>query len=166
MDDEVLRKIAMRLGKYAVVAGLLLTPLSASGQDLPQAKLFVVRLYAVYHGAGPDYLGRQADAVFTPSLLALIRRDQANTPAGDAPTLDGDPICDCQDYEISNVSVNVAGTGPGRAQARVRFQNAREWRAVTLDLVAAHGRWRVGDVHTPGTPSLIALLKPTPQAAR
>jgi hypothetical protein len=166
MDDKGLRNIVMRLGKYGVAVGLLLAPFSASSQDMPQAKLFVVKLYAAYHGGHPDYLGRQADAVFTPSLLALIRRDRANTPAGDAPTLDGDPICDCQDYEISNVSVNVAGTRPGRAQAKIRFQNAREWRAVTLDLVATHGRWRVGDIHTPEMPSLVALLKPTPRAAR
>jgi hypothetical protein len=30
---------------------------------------------------------------------------------------------------------------------------------VTLDLVAVGGRWRVGDVHAEGTPSLVGLFK-------
>ena len=35
-----------------------------------------------------------AEAIYTPGLLALIRKDRHSTPAGYAGKLDWDPICD------------------------------------------------------------------------
>jgi hypothetical protein len=132
----------------------------AAAQDLGQAKAFVTGLYAAYaRHPGPDYAGRQARQVFSPTLLALMRRDAARTPKGDVGTLDGDPICNCQDYEITSVEVAVTASGPAKARADVRFRNFGDPQSVTLDLVAAGGQWRVDDVHAEGTPSLAGLLK-------
>jgi Protein of unknown function (DUF3828) len=150
------------------VAGLGLAALMFAGApaamavqapDLPAAQAFVTGLYAAYHGKGPDYLGRQAGAVFAPLLLRLIRRDATETPAGDVGALDGDPICDCQDAGVlRDVAVTITGEGPGRARAVVHFRLSRERRTVTLDLAAVQGHWRVSDVRTADTPSLVALL--------
>jgi hypothetical protein len=146
----------------------LLTTLSAgpvSAQDLVSAQVFVAGLYAAYqgaayHGNGPDYLGRQAKGVFSPRLLGLIHRDQALTPKGDVPALDGDPICDCQDTGGLKVTdLKVTAAAQGRATATVRLHFPDEARALKLDLVPTGGGWRVDDVHSADTPSLAAFLR-------
>ena len=150
------------IGAPAGLLGLVLASWPALGlcQSLSDADAFVHRLYRAYqHGGGPDYLGPQAPRVFSPRLLGLIRRDQRLTPAGDVPSLDGDPICDCQDSGgMTGVHVDVSAAAPGHAVAKVRFRLDAERRALTLDLVAVHGRWLVDDVHSRDTPSLAAFL--------
>ncbi len=146
------------LRALAVLVALLASP--AAAQDLGAAKTFVAGLYAAYaKPPGPDYLGRQARATFSPALLALIRRDAARTPKGDVGTLDGDPICNCQDYEIRGVTVAVTPAALSRATAKVRFRNFGEPQSVTLDLAWTKAGWRVADVHAEGTPSLVKLLQ-------
>jgi len=130
----------------------------AAAQDLGQAHAFVADLYAGYgRKPGPDYTGRQAPTVFSPRLLKLIRRDAARAK-GEVGALDGDPICDCQDQEITQVDVAVEAAGPDKATARVSFRNFGEAQSVRLDLLWAHGHWRVDDTHSESTPSLAALL--------
>jgi hypothetical protein len=146
----------------AAVLGLALWcwPLLGHSQSLADADAFVRSLYRGYeHNHAPDYLGAGASRVFSPHLLGLIRRDERFTPAGDVPSLDGDPICDCQDPGgLHGVQVQVASAGAGRAQAKVVFRLDTESRALTIDLVAVHGRWLVDDVHSKDTPSLVRLL--------
>jgi hypothetical protein len=149
----------MRLAGIGLAALMLASASAASAQDLAAAQAFVARLYAAYHGKGPDYLGRDAKATFAPPLLRLIRRDAAATPSGDVGALDGDPICDCQDAGgLRNVDVAIAGGAKGHALATVRFQISAERRTVQLDLVAVQGHWRVSDVRTADTPSLVTYL--------
>src|SRR5690348_3240436 len=90
-------------------AGVALA-LGASGPahadaDAASARVFVEQLYKAYDGRGPDYLGRQRDRVFSPRMIALLERDAQLTPKGDVGALDGDPICDCQDFHITRVEV-------------------------------------------------------------
>jgi hypothetical protein len=148
----------VRAGRLAFAALLAATPAAAVAQDAAGAQAFVRGLFAAYHGHGPDYLGRQAGAVFSPSLLRLMRREAAHTPKGDVGALDGDPICDCQEFEITAVEVKIAAVADGRAAASVRFLNFGKPQTVRLDLLAVRGHWRVNDVHTADTPSLVSLL--------
>ena len=118
-----------------------------------------MKLYQGYQqGDGPDYLGAQAPQVFSPHLLRLIRRDAARTPKGEVGALDGDPICNCQDFEMSAIQVQVSAAGRGWARAWATFVNAGQPQAVSLDLVAVKGHWRVADVHAQDMPSLVGLL--------
>jgi hypothetical protein len=153
----------MRVGA-AILIGLLLTG-PAAAQDMGKAKAFVTGLYAAYGKTpGPDYIGKQAKEVWSPALLDLMRREAASTPEGDVGALDGDPICNCQDYEITAVTVTVRPAGATKARADVFFLNLGRRQLVSLDLVLVAGRWRVDDVHSQGTPSLVGLLKDTLQA--
>ncbi len=147
----------MRHTKYCLAALVLGLASSARAQDLASAHGFVAGLYGAYHGSGPDYLGRQAKATFSPPLLSLLRR--ATAPKDEVGALDGDPICDCQDFRISKVDVQIAAGSSGKAVATARFRNFGEPQKVTLDLVALDGHWRVSDVHTTNTPSLVAYLR-------
>jgi len=150
----------IRASGYFLVAGLLAITDPAQAQSLPEAQGFVTGLYSAYQRQpGPDYLGKQIGEVFAPDLIALIKREAASVPKGDVGALDGDPICDCQDWQISKVEVTISAPKPGAASAEVRFQNAGEPRQVRLDLVPVQGRWRVGDVHTPDMPSLAKMLQ-------
>ncbi len=146
-------------GTWLLLAALALAP-GASAQSLDDARAFVAGLYRAYaRSPEPDYLGPRARGVFSPRLLGLIRRDERNAH-GEVGALDGDPICDCQDPDgIRLVDLDVTTAGPGRAtaRARVRFAGARR-ETMILDLVTVRGRWRVDDVHTPDTPSLVRLL--------
>jgi hypothetical protein len=151
----------MRLARsWLLGLALACSPLLAQGQSLSDANAFVRGLYRAYqHGDGPDYLGPQGRRVFSPRLLGLIERDQRLTPRGDVPALDGDPLCDCQDPGgFGGLRVEVSGAGPGRAEARVRFRLDSEPRSLRLDLVSVHGAWRVDDVHSKDTPSLVRFL--------
>jgi len=152
-----------RLGYGLVLAFTLgaaaLAP-TALAQDLASARRFVTGLYSAYHGDGPDYLGRQAAAVFSPRMLALIRLDRARTPNGDVGALDGDPICDCQDFDkLRMAGLKIATPAQGRAVATVRLRDASEARTVTLYLVPSASGWRIDDIGTADTPSLAAFLR-------
>ncbi len=147
-------------GTWLVLAVLALAP-GAQAQTLEDARGFVAGLYRAYaRSPEPDYLGSRARTIFSPRLLSLIRRDEQSAK-GDVGVLDGDPICDCQDPDgIRLVGLDVGPAGPGRAIARVRVHFAGERaEAMTLDLVSIRGRWRIDDVHTPDTPSLVRLLE-------
>lgn len=148
----------MRAAGFGFALLIVLLPPAAGAQDLGAAHDFVVGLYGAYHGDGPDYLGRQAGAAFSPPLLKLIRRAAAATPKDEVGALDGDPICDCQDFQISKVRVQVASEPSGHARATVHFVNFAEPQTVGLDLVVVSGHWRVSDVHTADTPSLVSYL--------
>ena len=147
----------MRVGAAILIGLLLAAP--AAAQDLDRAKAFVAALYAAYgQEPGPDYIGKQAKQVWSPALLDLMRREAASTPEGEVGALDGDPICNCQDYEIAAVTVAVKAAGANKARADVFFLNFGRRQLVSLDLVLVGGRWRVDDVHSQGTPSLVGLL--------
>ncbi len=154
------RGLPLRAGAVLLVSLILAVPRGAHGQTLEEARAFTLGLYRAYAHGSPDVLGPQAGDIFARPLLDLIRQDQTSTPAGDVGTLDGDPICDCQDAaDVSRVSVEVSRLSPSKAKARVRFALAGEPRTVRLDLTAVAGRWRVEDVRTKDTPSLVGLLR-------
>ena len=147
---------------FALIAALLF-PLPVKAQTLETAQAFTTALYAAYATSDPDYVGRNPERTFAPELLDLIRKDQANAPPGEVGILDGDPICDCQDYEgLKLAGMKVVETGKDKARADVTLSFPSETRSMSLDLVARGGEWRVGDVHTEQTPSLVKLLSSPP----
>jgi len=146
----------------ALIAALL-APLSVHAQSLEAAKAFTTTLYGAYAKGNPDYVGQNPERTFSPELLGLIRKDQASAAPGEVGILDGDPICDCQDAEgLRATDVKVVATGEGKARADVTLAFPSETRSMSLDLVASGGEWRVGDVHTEQTPSLVKLLSNPP----
>jgi Protein of unknown function (DUF3828) len=153
-------RIAMRHRLLMLSLTLFFLPALARAQSVSDAQAFVLKLYQAYAHGSPDYLGHNATQIFSAPLLKLIQRDAAQTKPGEIGALDGDPICDCQDSAgFSDLDVTVVAGGKDRARADVRFVIAATAVAVSLDLVAVHGQWRVDDVHTPDMPSLVALLQ-------
>jgi hypothetical protein len=144
-----------------MLLGALLAGAVASAQapDLASARAFVERTYRAYCRDCAVRFDREALRLFTPRLMALVRRDRRLTPRGEVGALDGDPICDCQDFDIRDVRVEVRPAGGGGAHAVARFRNLGAAQTVRLDLVATAAGWRIDNIHSPGTPDLADYLR-------
>lgn len=122
---------------------------------------FVRALYAVHATPGasmgePPAPGQ--DPIYDRMLNAMIGADFAKA-AGEVPTLNYDPICDCQDSGGFTLdSVTVTRSGPAAAEAAVIFTNAGETKRQTLKLVKEGPMWKVSDVLVPGRASLTEQL--------
>jgi hypothetical protein len=149
----------------AILVAASLASVPARADDLAGAKAFVDWIYAHYpKKLGPansfDPLGSEATRIFHPSLIELIKADQR---VGDdqAPDLDGDPLCDCQDNGGMAFTVKSVRTSEfSRATATVlrRDMGDPTDETITLDLARGDAGWRVYDVETKDTPSLRAYL--------
>ncbi|HLP41130.1 MAG TPA: DUF3828 domain-containing protein [Fibrobacteria bacterium] len=138
---------------------LLLGDVNACSRDSTSAKSFLTGLYAGYQSPrGPDHLGKAADTLFTPELLALIRRDQEQA-AREVGLLDSDPICDCQDFEISNVRIQTKGAGKSKQEAEVAFTNSGRETRLGFTLAGDGKRWRIADIRTSTRPSMYRFLQ-------
>jgi hypothetical protein len=145
---------------------LLCTVVMASAAPAQQqsAQAFVEAIYK-------SYLGKDAKGVelvdeaavrryFAPPLADAIIKDFTDAEKrNEAPTLDGDPFIDAQDYEITALKVAVKTAG-ANAVATVNFTNFDKPVTITLDLVTVSGAWRIADIKAPSG-SLKVLLKVT-----
>jgi len=148
----------------AALAAATLASVPARAGDLAGAKAFVAWIYSHYPKSGAttqfDPLGSEATRIFHPSLIDLIKADER---VGDdqAPDLDGDPLCDCQDNSGMVFTVGSVRTSEfARATAKVVRRDISNplGETITLDLAKAGGGWRVYDIETKETPSLRAYL--------
>ncbi len=143
---------------FVLIALAFASPIPARAASI-SPKQFVEHLYAAY--GQPDAgatLGKRADSVFSPKLLAAIRADQ-RAHAGEVGKLDHDPLCDCQDPDGLNITaITVTSSPDGAAQASVNFRLGTVAQSARLSLTDTPVGWRVDDVETPAIPSLQKFL--------
>jgi uncharacterized protein DUF3828 len=115
---------------------------------------FVSNLYRNY-GVNSSFnpLDQGADTLFAPELLALIRQDETRAK-GEVGYLDGDPLCDCQDFDITEVGTTLRPSTPSRLIAEVRFLNFERPDTVSLSLIQSNNHWRIEDIRTKSSASL------------
>ncbi|MFT4912370.1 MAG: hypothetical protein ACI9YM_000945 [Brevundimonas sp.] len=121
---------------------------------------FVRALYAVYagDGRGLEPLPPGRDPIYGRTLNAMIGADFRKAD-GEAPFLNHDPICGCQDSGgLVLESVVVTESGATTAEAAVVFSNLGETHRQTLKLMKEGQSWRVVDVLVPGQPPLTEQL--------
>lgn len=129
---------------------------------------FVRALYARYEtpdGVGtPPPPGR--DPIYSRRMNALIGEDFRN--AGDeVPTLNFDPICDCQDGTTVLQQLTITETGVNKAEAALTILKDGMPHQQTLFLVKQGVAWRIEDVVVPGREPLAeTLLKAISQRGR
>jgi hypothetical protein len=137
---------------FGAAAALIWLSISAAVAADPGATAFVNGIYKNYQGTGMQSLGVPLDSegvirrYFEPSLAQMIINDRKNS-GDEAPTLDGDPFIDAQDWELKNLKVVVVDTGPDKAAATVTFTNFNEARTIKLSLVRSGGQWKVHDIN-------------------
>ena len=138
---------------------------AAQAQTAQQADTFVRQLYGQYEHPstpdGPNIFGKRAASVFSPGLLAIIRRSERATPKGDVGKLDFDPVCSCQDSDglkLKGLRVTMNGTGKALATAMLFFPEPTTIE-VRLSLIYTPQGWRIDDIWTKDVPGLRKFLE-------
>ena len=109
---------------------------------------FVRALYAFYVAGGPKDPppAPGQDPIYSRMLNATIGAD-VRVAKGEVPTLNYDPICNCQDQGVFTLdSLAITQSGPKAADAAVVFTNMGETTRQTLKLVREGSNWKVDDV--------------------
>ena len=144
----------------ALAATLVATPSLA---EQLSARDFLAAIYANYQGKGAKGVDISTKGApgkyFTPSLARLIEKDAAKAAKRhEVGTLDGDPFVDAQDFEITDLAIDVKDTGPDKAVGAVTFKNFGKDVTVMHDLRKLAKGWRIDDIQAPSG-SLRALFK-------
>jgi hypothetical protein len=138
--------------RAVVLAAVLTAALAAPARAADAgAKAFVESIYNAYKGKNSKGISLAGDAAvrryFEPKLAALIIKDEKEAARhGDAPTLDGDPFIDAQDWDIKSVDIAMHDVTADKAGATVSFHNLDAMTTVELDLVRLPAGWRIADI--------------------
>lgn len=104
---------------------------------------------------------RGAKAIYTPKLLALIRRDRNSTPRGYVGKLDWDPLCACQDTDgltLSALKIVPTSSTSADVLLTLHFSEPKDEK-ITYHLLLTPAGWRIDDIGTKDVPSLRKLLE-------
>jgi hypothetical protein len=136
----------------AILAAIFLPAIPSAAQDEASARALLTNLFQHYakHGKGVDY----KSGSYHSSLVALVNAD-IKAAGTDIPVAgDGDPICDCQEWDgIWVFKMDVEVETPQRAEAVVTFaiyapkdRPKDDSRTIKLTLVPERGQWRIFDI--------------------
>jgi hypothetical protein len=146
------------LSRRRIVAGFAVAiafpVLPALAVREPAVKTFLSSIYQHYlgnsSGAGKGVDLTNAKLVrsyFTVGLASLILEDRAMAAKrGEPPVLDGDPFIGHQEWDISNLAIEVKDTGGFKAIGTVTFMNAGKPEKIVVELLRSGNEWRIADV--------------------
>ena len=128
-------------------------------------KAFLEGVYAHYKTSKDNtfapFDANQTD-VLDPDTIALMKADEKalNGELGD---IDGDWLCDCQDYQSIKATITVQSASATTAKATSDFKDVDDPspkpRHDTFDLVKTPAGWRIHDMGTEDQPSLRKVLQ-------
>jgi Protein of unknown function (DUF3828) len=149
-------------GLVAVVSLVLSAVLPADAADT-SAKAFLQQIYQSYVGSAakgvPLAGAKEVRGYFTVGLATLILEDRASAAKrGEPPALDGDPFVGHQDWDISNLAIEVKDTGAAKVIGTVSFANAGKAEKVVVELLRSGKDWRIADIRWDAS-SLRALYR-------
>ena len=142
-----------------MILPLLLAAMAAPAPPAETPSAFVTRLYAGYRDENYSPLARP-ERVFAPPLVAAIRED-ARLSKGEVGFMDADPLCQCQDPAGLHADIGtVRQPTPRTATARIGLDfGGSDRRALRLQLVRTRSGWRIADIATADSPSLLSDLR-------
>jgi hypothetical protein len=145
---------------------ILLWLAALAHQPAETPRQFIARVYDQYRHSDFSSL-EHPERIFSPRLIAAIRED-SRLSHGEVGALDGDPLCDCQDYgRLSARLVRLSQPTPRSATASVRVTlGPRDVRNLGLSLAQGVSGWRVADVVDPYGRSLLRALEKANREAR
>lgn len=127
----------------------------------PDARQTVISLYQQHKKHSPFFQTRSRallDRYFTKELADLIWRD-ARSARGEVGALDGDPLFDAQDMEITKFTVHDGVGGPRMMVVPVTFENFGKPHEIKFRLFAVGLGWKVGNIEYDEGTSLMEILK-------
>ena len=135
----------------AIMAVPVLPALAGGGWA---AKAFLADIYQRYVGSSAGTAKgislnsvRTVRSYFTFGLASLIIEDRAAAAKrGEPPVFDGDPFIGSQDWDISNLAIEVKDTGAFKAVGTVTFMNSGKPEQVVLELLRSGNDWHIADV--------------------
>ncbi|MDY0885790.1 DUF3828 domain-containing protein [Dongia soli] len=144
-------RTALLLPALLLASILLATPGFTAGQS---ARAFLESIYAHYQGIDPEGVALSTDDdlnyYFTPELARKLAEDSRAAQAkGDVPELDGDPFVDAQDWQLSDLTIDVDDAATKKTTAKVSFRNQDQPVTIRLDLVKIGQTWKINDIHWP-----------------
>jgi Protein of unknown function (DUF3828) len=144
LADPAAKDPAMRLPALALLLSAL-SALPAAAETFKTPKALLQALYR-YNTAETDANAPSPySPFFSDQLNARFQADLDNTQAGDAGTIDFDPVISGNDGEATDVDVGQPIVIDDTAEVEVMFRNSEP---VTLyyTLVKEHGGWKVDDI--------------------
>ncbi|HWA63900.1 MAG TPA: DUF3828 domain-containing protein [Caulobacteraceae bacterium] len=111
-------------------------------------KAFLQGVYAHYkssQGDTFDPLGRNLPQVFDKDMGRLMAED-TRLLKGDLGAIDGDWLCQCQDFDSIVATITVHSTTPTTAKASADFKVFDRAQHNDFDLVKEDGAWRIHDM--------------------
>lgn len=152
----------------AISIAAMLPACPSRAQDAASAKAFITAIYQHYQNgaedgsAGINVDGSQAANYYHSSLLALMDADMKANGPNNAPAIDFDPICGCQDWDgIWDLAIDVRTATAQRALANVSFalsppkdRPKDATRKLIFTLVPEHGAWRIYDIRDESDPAM------------
>jgi uncharacterized protein DUF3828 len=146
------------LSRRSVMAGfavaLALPALSAPAAGDSPAKQFLDSIYRRYVGSSvegatgiPLSNAKAVRSYFTVGLASLINEDRAAAAKrGEPPVLDGDPFVGHQNWDISNLAIEVKDSGAVKAVGTVTFMNLGKPEKIVIELLRSGVDWRIADI--------------------
>jgi hypothetical protein len=152
----------------ATVTSLVAPPPPAAAQspDAAAAEAFLDGLYAHYKASsstGTTWAPMDANIkeVFDADMVKLMAAD-TKALKGDLGEIDGDWLCDCQDWGSIAAKVTIISATPTEAKAAAVFHDTQikdePPKRDTFDLVKTPAGWRIHDMGTSDQPSLRGVL--------
>jgi hypothetical protein len=136
---------------------------TSAGPDADAAKAFLDGVYAHYKSSDSGGVTwSPLDAKVFDADLVKLMADDTKALKGDVGIMDGDWLCDCQDWGSIAATVTVSSASPTEAKAVAVFQDTQIKDAAasrnTFDLVKTPDGWRIHDMGTTSDPSLRGAL--------
>jgi hypothetical protein len=143
--------------RFAALATVLMTAIAAAADLTP--KDLVAQFYQAHRSKhDPLAEAKLLGSYFDGQLVKLYLRDQREAK-GEVGRLDGDPLYNAQDMEISNFSISPPETARGETRVTVRFKNIGKPTRVVYALTHTAAGWRISDIRYDDGSSLRKILQ-------
>jgi hypothetical protein len=134
------------------------TAMTAAAAD-PAPKDLVAQLYHAHRSShDPLVETKLLDRYFDAPLLKLYLRDKQEAK-GEVGRLDGDPLYNAQDFQISNFSISPPETVKGETHVTVRFKNIGKPTRIVYVLTHVGAAWKISDIRYDDGSSLKKILQ-------
>jgi hypothetical protein len=121
----------------------------------------VVSLYNQHKKRSPFFQMRSRallDKYFTKELATLLWQD-AHSSGGEVGALDGDPLFNAQEIEITEFAVQEGSVGAQAAEVPVSFKNLGQKHQIIFRLVAEKIGWKIANLQYDDGASLVEILR-------